>query len=382
MDTENTIAILQYRIAFNPESDPRQEATLREIEQIMLKETHGRSWLFSELDGYVDEVSGGKLKLHSVTSHQGSILGTVVIVAGGVHLAYSTVAQYDDLVRSLEKIAAHLEDLFRNRFFHHANTMFSNYPDLIRQAQSKIQIGLSTQTIPKPPTKQPSGTPSRLPIVAIALLGIVVIGILLVTAWGVLGARNPDQNEALIRTQVALENTQTAIAQPAQISPNDNVPESIMPTTEMIATIPPPTPTETLNTTLIAGNNIQSIDRFEVLADVRKNQTGIVVSEGDSIHFEYVDGEWTGEQGRAGMTTGCGFYYDDPDENHVWPLPPDQRGAALIGYIGSEAFFIGCYPVDIEANTSGELYLGMSDCDGCFWDNVGALYVNISIKVP
>jgi hypothetical protein len=98
------------------------------------------------------------------------------------------------------------------------------------------------------------------------------------------------------------------------------------------------------------------------------------------MHFEYLDGQWTGDKNEPGLSTGCGFTYHDPVAERVWPLPPEQRGAALIGYIDSQPFWIGCDPIDVVASTSGELYLGMCDCRDCFWDNEGVLYVKISIN--
>jgi hypothetical protein len=125
---------------------------------------------------------------------------------------------------------------------------------------------------------------------------------------------------------------------------------------------------------------ISAVSRFEVKAEVPKNRTGINITSGDVMHFEYQDGQWTGDNSKPGLTTGCGFTYHDPDPNHVWSLPPEQRGAALIGYVGSQPFWIGCDPISIVADISGELYLGMSDCRDCFWDNEGELYVSISVQ--
>jgi hypothetical protein len=120
--------------------------------------------------------------------------------------------------------------------------------------------------------------------------------------------------------------------------------------------------------------------RFEVQAAVQKNRTGLSVAAGDIIRIEYLDGQWTGDSSQPGRTEGCGFAWHDPDPNRVWLFPPEQRGAALVGYIDSEPFFIGCRPVEITAARSGELFLGMSDCLGCYWDNVGQLYVSVSVR--
>lgn len=120
--------------------------------------------------------------------------------------------------------------------------------------------------------------------------------------------------------------------------------------------------------------------RFDVLADVMKNSTGIFVNKGDVIHFEYLSGEWTGDKSNPGLTSGCGFTWNDPDDGHTWLFPPEQRGAALVGYVDSQPFWLGCNPIDIVAPTSGEVYLGMSDCQECFWDNEGVLNVKVTIN--
>jgi hypothetical protein len=120
--------------------------------------------------------------------------------------------------------------------------------------------------------------------------------------------------------------------------------------------------------------------RFDVLADVMKNPTGIFVKEGDMMHFEYLSGEWTGDKFEAGLTSGCGFTWDDPYDGHTWLFPPEQRGAALVGYVDGQPFWVGCNPIDIVAPTSGEIYLGMSDCRECFWDNEGVLKVKVTIN--
>jgi hypothetical protein len=120
--------------------------------------------------------------------------------------------------------------------------------------------------------------------------------------------------------------------------------------------------------------------RFEVHADAMKNPTGVFVREGDLMHFEYLSGEWTGSKSELGFTNGCGFTWNDPDDDHEWLFPPEQRGSALVGYVDGEPFWIGCNPIDIIAPTSGEIFLGMSDCQGCFWDNEGVLTVEVTIN--
>lgn len=140
-------------------------------------------------------------------------------------------------------------------------------------------------------------------------------------------------------------------------------------------TAPPPQPTASVS-------DAQTISRFEVQAAVMKNRTGLSVTTGDIIHIEYLDGAWTGDSAAAGTTNGCGYRWDDPDPNHTWVFPPEQRGAALVGYIDGTPFYVGCRPVNIVAASSGELYLGMSDCQECFWDNSGSLFALISVRRP
>jgi len=147
-------------------------------------------------------------------------------------------------------------------------------------------------------------------------------------------------------------------------------PTSAPPQAVPVATQPPPVP------------SAQTLSRFEVQSTVMKNRTGLAVTTGDIIHVEYLDGEWTGDSAAAGRTNGCGFRWDDPDPNRVWLFPPEQRGAALVGYIDGTPFYVGCQPVDIVASTSGEVYLGMSECQNCYWDNAGSLFVLVSVRKP
>lgn len=76
----------------------------------------------------------------------------------------------------------------------------------------------------------------------------------------------------------------------------------------------------------------------------------------------------------------CRFTWFDPQTDRVWLFPPEQRGAALVGYVDNEPFFNGCQPIDIVAPISGDLFLNMSDCLGCYEDNEGKLYVSISVN--
>ncbi len=122
------------------------------------------------------------------------------------------------------------------------------------------------------------------------------------------------------------------------------------------------------------------IARFAVSASIPKNRTGITVNEGDTVSIEYLDGQWTGENGKAPLTSGCGKGWHDSASEHVWVFPPDDTGDMLIGYINNQPFKIGCQPITFQASSSGELYLGMNDCSVCYWDNSGELYVKISVK--
>lgn len=124
--------------------------------------------------------------------------------------------------------------------------------------------------------------------------------------------------------------------------------------------------------------DVLELDNFEVLANVIRNPTELSVVVGDILHFEYIEGSWTGEKGVSPYETGCGFSWRDTIPGRAWPLPRELRGAALIGYIDYEPFFIGCEPSDLIVKKSGKLFLGMSDCFLCFDDNDGALYVDIS----
>ena len=115
-------------------------------------------------------------------------------------------------------------------------------------------------------------------------------------------------------------------------------------------------------------------------ANIPKNRTGITVDQGDTVTIEYLDGQWTSEEGKAPLTSGCGKGWHDSVSEHVWVFPPDNTGDMFIGYINNQPFKIGCQPITFQASYSGELYLGMNDCSVCYWDNNGELYVKISVK--
>ena len=125
----------------------------------------------------------------------------------------------------------------------------------------------------------------------------------------------------------------------------------------------------------------KEILRFEVSANEPKARTGIQVTEGDVMDFEYLDGQWTWNENEPRLYRGCKSIWHDTYDN-IWPWPPDEGGGygALIGYIGNQPFLIGCDPVSIEAFTSGELYLNINDCQNCFEDNKGEIYVSISVE--
>ena len=58
------------------------------------------------------------------------------------------------------------------------------------------------------------------------------------------------------------------------------------------------TPT-TLTTLLAVGMStvtppLNEIARFQVLSTKQKNRTGMLVIEGEVMHFEYLDGQWAG----------------------------------------------------------------------------------------
>jgi hypothetical protein len=128
---------------------------------------------------------------------------------------------------------------------------------------------------------------------------------------------------------------------------------------------------------VVEHSTTTELSRFRVIASEDKNDTGLTINSGNTVHVEYLDGSWTGESGRAGFSQGCGSNFNDPVASHIWPLPPQTTGDALIGYIGNQPFRIGCSPMDYVAPISGELYLGMNDCQDCYWDNAGELFVRI-----
>jgi len=164
---------------------------------------------------------------------------------------------------------------------------------------------------------------------------------------------------------------------PTELPTSTQVPTATPYPTISPTKIPTFSPTKTPTTAPISYP--VQIERFEVKAGVQMNKPGVYVNIGDAVHIEYIDGKWTGDKSYPNLYGACGWTYIDPVASHTWLFPPEQRGAALVGYIGSKHFFIGCKPFDFTANSSGYLSLGMSDCLECFWDNIGSLYVDISV---
>lgn len=211
---------------------------------------------------------------------------------------------------------------------------------------------------------------------AMAAVGLVVgllLGVSIVQNLG-LTTTPPSVNVQPSATQVVIEATATPsnnAAQPTTMTLNQ-------PTMTPILTRVPPT--KALLPTVIP-TRARTISDFIVAANVEKNPTMLKVSAGEKIYVEYKYGQWTGDSGKQGMDIGCGFFWNDTDPSHKYPIDNKQNaGAALIGYIGSEPFLIGCQPHTELAVISGDLYLGMNDCQGCYWDNAGEIHVRVEIR--
>jgi hypothetical protein len=145
--------------------------------------------------------------------------------------------------------------------------------------------------------------------------------------------------------------------------------------TETPTATPTVTPTPTITPTPLPFQ----AQGIAVLAAEPKNPTGLYVNEGDVIGITSIQGSWSYSQ-TSPAASGCAQKLFNQPDTSTWILPPEEAGLALVGYIGDEPFLIGCQPLVMEAPVSGEIFLGMNDCGGCYGDNEGQLLVDITIE--
>jgi hypothetical protein len=108
---------------------------------------------------------------------------------------------------------------------------------------------------------------------------------------------------------------------------------------------------------------------FNVNANRQWTDTGLMVRAGEVIRF-VPTGEVTWGPGRR---DGAAGEVNSP-YNQSRPIP-DQPGAALIGRIGNDTFYIGEGSTSFRARTAGRLYLGINDDH--LQDNSGYFQVTV-----
>jgi hypothetical protein len=120
--------------------------------------------------------------------------------------------------------------------------------------------------------------------------------------------------------------------------------------------------------------NTTNTDRYgetsiAVYADRQWTDTGMTVRAGDVLRFT-PSGEIVWGPGRRDGPAG------EPNSPHNASRPiPDRPGAALIGRIGNDTFYIGEGTTSFRARTSGRLYLGIND--DYLADNQGHFQVTV-----
>jgi hypothetical protein len=108
---------------------------------------------------------------------------------------------------------------------------------------------------------------------------------------------------------------------------------------------------------------------FSVYADRQWTDTGMTIRAGETLRF-VPSGEVVWGPGRRDGPEGEA----NSPYNQSRPIP-DRPGAALIGRIGNDTFYIGEGSTSFRARTSGRLYLGIND--DYVQDNQGHFQVTV-----
>ena len=112
----------------------------------------------------------------------------------------------------------------------------------------------------------------------------------------------------------------------------------------------------------------------DIFAERGWQNTGILMESGETIHFQFLNGEIRdGEaviRGPSGIGWACG------KSDCCEPMPDVERDA-LIGRVGDQLFAIGDMS-EITISANGELQLRINDCDAGLFDNSGSFRVKIS----
>lgn len=121
-----------------------------------------------------------------------------------------------------------------------------------------------------------------------------------------------------------------------------------------------------------------SVTSFEVFADRSWQDTGIVISTGDTVQISYISGSWTVWKGVDPSTDGNG----QEGRRDPCTAVPDHNTSGLVGQIGNDApFWIGNDVTLRQPRLSGNLKLGINDCPP-LGGNDGSLTVHIAVARP
>jgi hypothetical protein len=164
---------------------------------------------------------------------------------------------------------------------------------------------------------------------------------------------------------------------PTQTAVPNNTPQQIVVVATATATSTP-LPTETLQATATATALPTATPvavQFTVSATQAQNQTGILVSPGQTIHIEYISGSW-----RAGPLPTWPFVGPDGDPqttfNSNFPIP-NAAVVSLIAGVGDASPRLVGQQLEFQSETSGFLWLGANDDN--LSDNEGTLTIRITI---
>jgi len=143
---------------------------------------------------------------------------------------------------------------------------------------------------------------------------------------------------------------------------------SVLVTSTAFQPTPPPPP------------ELPPAQRYDAEVDASQlwQSTAITVTEGETLAFSVVGGEWTHWQGEAPNNMGTGGDYICGAETCAEPLPSAPQGQ-LIGRIGAQIFPIGQHNA-IIASESGPLELSINDDPNGLGDNAGRLFLHVSVS--
>jgi PA-IL-like protein len=116
---------------------------------------------------------------------------------------------------------------------------------------------------------------------------------------------------------------------------------------------------------------------FQIPATAEWYDTGIVVSQGDTVQISYMSGAWSySPDDPNALTDGNG----NPSRTGDTCIPVvGHNTGSLVGRIGSsDPFWIGNGVTLAQTNFTGSLKLSINDC-APFTDNIGSLTVRVTL---